>query len=108
MKGSYLDLSSPWSLQTKLIPEIIEDSAFKPILRNTNKFGRYFKNIDFFILIPIKFYEIDASEIPRDLIGENLIVSWLGGLNPQKKTSKMTMFIFKHTHFLVENKKNLK
>ena len=108
LDGSYLDLSSPWVLQTKLIPEIIEDSL--KLIYTKKLFGRYFisKSLTFYSDSYQILCEIDASEIPKDLIEDNLIISWFGGLKPTEKNIADDQLYFQVYSFLGGEKEKFK
>ena len=83
--GDDLDLSSSWNLQNNFVPEIIEDSL--KLIYTKKLLNRYpiSKSLTFYSDSYKILCELDLRMVPRDLIENNLTISWFGGLKPTEQ-----------------------
>ena len=83
--GDVLDLSSSWNLQNDFVPEIIEDSL--KLIYTKKLLNRYLisKSLTFYSDSYKILCELDLRMVPKDLIENNLTISWFGGLKPTEQ-----------------------
>ena len=106
--GDVLNLSSSWNLQNKLVPEVIEDSlklTYTKVL-----LGRYpiSKSLTFYSDSYKILCELDLRMVPKDLIENNLTISWFGGLKPTEQNIDDDQLYFQIYSFLGGEKETFK
>ncbi len=106
--GELLDLSSSWNLQNNLVSEFIEDSL--KLTYTKELLNRYpiSKSLTFYSDSYQILCELDLRTVPKDLIENNLTVSWLGGLKPTEKNIDDDQLYFQAYSFLGGEKEKFK
>ena len=106
--GDILDLSSSWNLQNNLVPEIIEDSL--ELIYTKRLLNRYTisKSLTFYSDSYKILCELDLRMVPKDLIDNNLKISWFGGLKPTEQNIDDDQLYFQVYSFLGGEKETFK
>ena len=106
--GGVLDLSSSWNLQNNFVPEIIEDSL--KLIYTKKLLNRYpiSKSLTFYSDSYKILCELDLRMVPRDLIENNVTISWFGGLKPTEQNIDDDQLYFQIYSFLGGEKETFK
>ena len=106
--GDVLDLSSSWTLQNDFVPEIIKDSL--KLIYTKKLLNRYpiSKSLTFYSDSYKILCELDLRMVPKDLIENNLTISWFGGLKPTEQNIDDDQLYFQTYSFLGGEKETFK